>query len=136
MRGIAFAVFCAFLMVLGLPAAPARAGGYGVVAHGPRYVWYSSNCCYRRVVRHEREVFYVRAGTYVPDEVVVEPRPRAYDRRAVYVEPMVRHRQVRFSEFDVYWNDREFGVTGCYWNEAPVPIAPGAWAWGRKTTCY
>jgi len=36
----------------------------------------------------------------------------------------------------VYWSDREFGVTGCYWNEAPVPIAPGAWAWGRKTTCY
>jgi len=66
MRIIAFAGFCACLFAFALPAAPAQAGGYGIGVHGPGHVWYSSSCCYRRVVRHEREVFYVRAGAYLP----------------------------------------------------------------------
>ena len=131
MRAVAFAGSCACLLAFGLPAAPAQAGGYGVDVQGPGYVWYRSSCCYRRVVRHERRVFYVRPGAFPSDEVVVYPR-----RPRIYREVVVPHRTVRFSEFDTYWNDGEFGVTGCYWNEAPVPIAPGAWAWGRRTTCY
>jgi hypothetical protein len=66
MRTIAFAGFCACLFAFALPAAPAQAGGYGIGVHGPGYVWYSSSCCYRRVVRHRRDVFYVRAGAYLP----------------------------------------------------------------------
>jgi hypothetical protein len=134
MRAAAVAALCALgalLFTLSLPAAPAYAGGYGFGVHGPGYVWYSSSCCYRRVVRHERGVFYVRAGAFVPDDVVVAPAPRA-----LYVEPVVRHREVQFSEFDTYWNDREFGLAGCYWREAPVNVAPGAWFWGRKFACY
>jgi len=127
MRAI-FAALCLCALTLALPAAPAQAGGYGIGVHGPGYVWYSSSCCYRRVVRHQRDVFYVRAGAFAPDAVVVYPR------RRVYAE--VPHRRVRFSKFDTFWNDGEFGLTGCYWREAPIHVAPGAWFWGRKTTCY
>ncbi len=129
MRAVAFTAFCAFLFALVMPAAPARAGGYGIGVHGPGYVWYSSSCCYRRVVRHQREVFYVRAGSYLPDNVIVYARPRVH----TYVEP---HLRVRSSEFDIYLNDGGFGVAGCYWHEAPVPVRRGGWVWGRKTTCY
>ncbi len=127
MRAI-FAALCLCAFALTLPAAPAQAGGYGIGVHGPGYVWYSSSCCYRRVVRHQRDVFYVRAGAFAPDAVVVYPRAR--------VRTVVPHRRVRFSEFDTFWNDDEFGLTGCYWREAPIHVAPGAWFWGRKTTCY
>ena len=129
MRAI-FAALCFCAFALALSAASAQAGGYGIGVRGPSDVWYSSSCCYRRVVRHQRDVFYVRAGAFVPRAAVVYPR------RPVYVRVVEPHRRVRLTEFDIYWNDGEFGLTGCYWHEAPIHVAPGAWFWGRKTTCY
>jgi hypothetical protein len=134
MRGIALAALCSCLFALGMSAGPAQAGDYGYGAsgygaYGPGQVWYSSSCCYRRVVRHQRDVFYQRAGTYIPDAVLVYPRPRVY----AY---MVPHRRVRFSEFDYYSRYGDYGRVGCYWKEVPVPDLRGGWVWGRKTTCY
>jgi hypothetical protein len=47
-------------------------GCYGRSYYAPRrygQVWYSSSCCYRRVERHERSVYYVPAygGGYYRD---------------------------------------------------------------------
>src|SRR5262245_17081400 len=42
-------------------------GGYG--SYGGGNVWYSSSCCYRKVVKHVRRVAYVRSfgdGYYAP----------------------------------------------------------------------
>lgn len=140
MRAIACAALCSCLFALGLPATPVQAGGYGYGygSHGwhggyggyrARHVWYSSSCCYRKVVRHQRDVVYFRAGTNIPDYVVVYPRPPVY---AQYVAP---YRRVRLSEFDYYSRYGDYGRAGCFWNEAPIRIWPG-WVWGVRTTCY
>ena len=85
MRRITWVVLCScMLAAIALASSPARAGDYyygdgyyggGYRSSGyyndgysyrPRWhhrsVWYSSNCCYRKVVRHERSVRYVPEG--------------------------------------------------------------------------
>lgn len=138
MRAIACAALCSCLFTLALPAAPAQAGGYGYGVHGwhggyggygARHVWYSSSCCYRKVVRHQRDVVYFRAGTDIPDYVVVYPQPPVY---AQYAAP---YRRVRSSEFDYYSRWGDYGRVGCYWNETPIHDWVG-WVWGVRTRCY
>jgi hypothetical protein len=125
------AALCSCAFVVALSAAPAQAGGYGYGGYGPSHVWYSSSCCYRRVVRHRRDVFYVRAGGPVAGgAVVVYPRPPRY---ALFAEP---HQRVHFSAYDYYPSDGNYGLAGCYWREAPVQTVPGVWVWGRKVCCY
>jgi hypothetical protein len=70
MRRVVFALFCfCVLAAFAIPSIPAQAGGYysggGYYGSGyygqPSYgdqVWYSSSCCYRKIVRHERSVRY------------------------------------------------------------------------------
>jgi hypothetical protein len=131
MRRTAFAALCLSLFALGTPAVPAHAGGYRIGGYGADHVWYSTSCCYRRVVWQERGVFYARAGSpLVGRVIVVYPGPPLYVR---FAEP---HQRVHFSEFDAYWNDSDYGVAGCYWREAPIHAARGFWVWGRRTTCY
>jgi hypothetical protein len=52
------------LVSLGVLASPAKAGDYYeddyYRHHHADSAWYSSDCCYRKVVRHERSVRYVR----------------------------------------------------------------------------
>jgi hypothetical protein len=106
-------------LALDLAGGSARAGDYAGSS-----VWYSSSCCYQKVVRHRRDVFYVRAGAYG----YVDPYRRAYAYEAPY-------RRVRFSEFDYYSRYGNFGRAGCFWQEEPVRVWPG-WVWGVTTTCY
>jgi hypothetical protein len=82
MRRVAAAVvFVCVLVSSGLTASAVRAGDYYEDGYyGRRHadnVWYTSNCCYRKVVRHERSVRYVR--TYDED--------RSYERRGYYERP-------------------------------------------------
>ena len=84
MRRIVFAVLSACVLVaLGVLASPAKAGdyyegGYQRHRHADN-VWYSSKCCYRKVVRHERSVRYVR-----------EDYDRPYHRNGYYDRPRYR----------------------------------------------
>ena len=119
MRAIVYAVLCSCSLSPGLAGGPAQAGSYGGSS-----VWYSSSCCYQKVVRHRRDVFYVRAGAYGYDN----PYRRAY----AYAAPS---RRVRFSEFDYYSRYGDYGRAGCFWQEVPVRVWPG-WVWGVRTTCY
>jgi len=121
MRAIAFAAFCLCSLSLGL--GPAQAGGYGGGA-----VWYSSSCCYQKIVRHRRDVFYARAGSYIPDHAAYR-----YRRPYGYAEP---YRRVRFSEFDYYSRYGDYGRAGCFWQEEPLQDWRGGWVWGYRTTCY
>jgi len=115
----AIAVLCLCLSSLGLAGGPARAGGYGGSS-----VWYSSSCCYRKIVRHQRDVFYLPAGAYGYDD--------AYRRAYAYAAP---YRRVRFTEFDYYSRYGNYGRAGCFWQEEPMRVWPG-WVWGVSTTCY
>jgi hypothetical protein len=122
MRRIIFALLCSFMLAcLSSLVGPANAGEYGA-----RYVWYSSSCCYQKVVRHEREVRYVPLG-YAPFSYDDGP--------PVYVRPSGRYRLVRFSEFN-YSGVGVYGDEGCYWRRAPLPDWRGGWVWGVTTTCY
>jgi hypothetical protein len=124
MRAFVYAALCWCALAFGLSAGPAQAGGYGGYREGQ--VWYSSSCCYRKLVRHQRDVFYVRAGAYIPGYAY--PYRRAY----AYAAP---YRRVRLSEFDYYSRYGGYGRAGCFWQEVPVQVWPG-WVWGVRTTCY
>jgi hypothetical protein len=75
MRKVILAVSWIFFAAtsVALLGTAAQAGDYyGGSSYAPRHygqVWYSSSCCYRRVVRHERSVYYVPAygGGYYSD---------------------------------------------------------------------
>jgi hypothetical protein len=122
MRSIVVAALCSCALVFSLSAAPAWAGDYGATS-----VWYSSSCCYQKLVRHQRDVIYYRAGA-------LQPYYAAYPYPYVgYVEP---HRVVRFSEFDYYSRFGDYGHAGCYWKKVPIRDWRGGWVWGVKTTCY
>ena len=111
----ALSVLCScVLMVLAAAINPAHAGdryyGGGGVYYGDGYyhrsrgnAWYSSDCCYRRVVRHVTQVRYVhvaprrygwapyrpwREGYYRPQRPVYVGRPASYTE--VYVGPARR----------------------------------------------
>jgi hypothetical protein len=77
MRHIAFAVLCSCVLVL--LGVSAKAGDYyddGYYRHRSNNVWYSSSCCYKKVIRHERSVRYSR----IEEE-------RRYDRQGYYDRP-------------------------------------------------
>ena len=132
MRAFVYAAFCAGAFALSLSAGPAQAGGYGYYGgyggYGGSDVWYSSSCCYQKLVRHRRDVFYVRAGAYIPGYY-------AYPRRYGYGHFVAPYRRVRLSEFDYYSRYGNYGRAGCFWSEMPIQVWPG-WIWGRRTTCY
>lgn len=76
------------LMALGAFVSPVVAGEYG-----GRYVWYSADCCYQKVVRHERDVRYIPVRRYA--------RPYVYEQRPrVYAPPLRRHCVVQQSAFN------------------------------------
>ena len=126
MRAFVYAVLCSCAFAFGMAAGPAQAGGYG--GYGEGQVWYSGSCCYQKLVRHRRDVFYVRAGAYIPGYYV-------YPRRYGYGQFIAPYRRVRLSEFDYYSRYGDYGRAGCFWREAPLRDWIG-WVWGRRTTCY
>ena len=136
MRAFVYAALCSCAFVFCLSTGPAQAGGYGYGVYGGyggyrgSDVWYSSSCCYQKLVRHRRDVFYVRAGAYVPGYYLY-PRRYGYG----YGHFVVPYRRVRLSEFDYYSRYGGYGRVGCYWREAPIPVWLG-WVWGVSTTCY
>lgn len=84
MRHVVFAILSAcVLFSLGVVTSPAKAGEYnddGYYRHRhSSNVWYSSNCCYRKVVRHERSVRYERVYN-----------ERSYERHGYYERPYRR----------------------------------------------
>jgi hypothetical protein len=120
MRRVAFVMLCSCVLAFGLLGGPAKAGGYET-----NYVWYSSSCCYQKVVRHQRSVRYVPTGGYAPNYV-------RYVRPRFYGLPTGRYRHVQFSEFN-YSGVIAYAGHDCYWRK--VPLGDG-WAWGLTKICY
>ena len=143
MPRIAYVILCSCLLVLtALFAGPACAGDYGDGYYRDGYyggrsyrggyhrphrtrVWYSSNCCYRKIVRHVRSVRYVR----------VRPRHRYYgynyDRpryRTSYYDVPPR----RYVGYDGY-ADRGYG---CHRRRVRAISADGERVWAVSARCY
>jgi hypothetical protein len=148
MRRIVFAILCGCVLVsLGVLTSPVKAGdyyedGYSRHRHSSN-VWYSDNCCYRKIVRHERSVRYERED----DEPVYERRgyydrpyrsSRYYDAPRRYVNDSYVARR--------YVNDGDYGYSGyagyasyadtCSRRKVPLDDGRGGWVWGLKTNCY
>ena len=90
----------------------------------PTRVWYSSNCCYRKIVRHVRAVRYVH----------VRPRHRYYgyyDRphsRVSYYDVPPR----RYGGYGGY-AERDYG---CHRRRVRAIGADGEWVWAVSARCY
>lgn len=146
MRRVAFAIlsFCAVAFIA-LFAGPTQAGEYYRHDDGYSYrpyhrnvrVWYSSSCCYRRVVRHEARVRYVpveRYGYYGRPY-----RDGYYDRpyrRSEYERPY------HYSDYPYYRSSTVSGwretsdVDNCYWRRTRVLDGRGGWVWGAARVCH
>lgn len=129
-------------------------GGYGYRAGT---VAYSSNCCYRKVVRYVRKVSYVRVddgyrhGYYAPrhHHSYYQGSPyrsvsyrEPYYRPAVYSEPYRRpYYDGRPYRHDDAYNDgyRPYRVSygdSCTVRRVRVSDGYGGWVWASSRVCY
>ena len=143
MPRIAYVILCSCLLVFTvLLAGPARAGDYrdGYYRDGynsgryyrSRYhrarhprVWYSSNCCYRKIVRHVRSVRYVR----------VRPRHRYYGRYYNRPRYRVSYYDVPPRRYDGYDGYADRGYR-CHRRRVRAIDAYGEQVWTVSTRCY
>jgi hypothetical protein len=157
------------LGLIAIPAAPAKAGDYytsgsgyygdgyyGDRSYRPRHrnVWYSSSCCYRKIVRHERTVRYVptdsgyRSSYYDDGYYRRHYRSSYYNdgyyhhsyRSGYYDRPYYRHRY--YSDYYArpyrsyrYYNAGYSSYDSCYRGRVQVRDGRGGWVWGRRV-CY
>ena len=109
---------------------PAQAGGYS--GYHQTRVWYTSGCCYRKVVRRVTTVRTTSRVRYVRIDRHDVPYRYGY-----YTRP---YDAVRFVAYDDYWR----GLSYRYANFVPAPdcrlvrIAnlDGTWDWARRAGCF
>lgn len=144
MRHAAFAVLSSCVVAFtALLVGPALAGDYSRYDGGydsPRpyrgneHVWYSSSCCYRRVVRHAAHYEQIdRYGYYD------RPRHSGYYGRHYGYGPY--ERSYRYSDYPYYrsrtvsnWRDAS-GDESCHWRRTQVFDGRGGWVWGTRRVC-
>ena len=143
MRRSVFAMLSACVLVsLAILTSPAKAGdyyedGYSRHRHSGN-VWYSSDCCYKKVIRHERSVRYVpvdeerryeRHGYY--------DRPYRsssyYDTPRRYVDDSYVPR--RYDSYSSYSSGYSSYADSCYTRRAQVEDGRGGWVWGVRRVC-
>lgn len=153
----AFAILCSCVL-LGFSSfvGSAQAGDYydGYYPRRAANVWYSSDCCYKKIVRHVRQVRYVRNEPYrrygyydaprYRESYYAPPRDRYYA-PARYTEtydvPRYSGYAPRYSTYRSYDGYRGYdaynAVSDCSYNRRiPVADGRGGWVWGYRTGCY
>lgn len=152
MRRLAFTFLCSCVLVsLGFLAAPAQAGDYygnGYYSGGYRSnVYYSSSCCYKKVVRHVTSTRYVRVDEgrpYYRSSYYDRPyRYGSYERPRYYDRPYRPARYVDSVNYDDYtYSPRPFydgayaSAEDCSRRRIRVRDGYGGWVWGVKRNCY
>lgn len=166
----AFAILCSCVFLSLAALVPAQAGdhygdgydrggyhgGGGYHRSGydrPRYrsnVWYSSSCCYKKVVRHVRQVHYQRIYRESYYDRPYRHRHGYYDRphRYGYSDRPYRESYYQRPYRPAYYDaprsyDRGYDAYNsasyterCYRKRVPLGDGRGGWVWGHKTTCY
>lgn len=151
----AYLILCSCLIVFaGVVAGPADAGNrdddyrddgrYVDVAYPPQRpnrVWYSSSCCYMKIVRHvghKREVRYVKVRSSRIKEAMLE-RQRERAGRRERVRERVRHsdrpRRVARYKVIVVRRDGEDDGERCRHRRVRVLKAGGGWTWALTARC-
>lgn len=159
MRRVVSALLSACVLVsLAILTSPAKAGdyyddGYYRPRHSYNYnTYYSTDCCYKKIVRHERSVHYRRLNDesyydrpyrhsyYAPPSY----RPSYYDRpyrssytydsprRYGYDSYVSRGYVSSYSNYPTYSSYAD----SCYQRSVPIADDRGGWVWGTKTRCY
>ena len=167
MHRIALAVlgFCVLVLASSLTSNPAAAGEYyrGHAGYSRGNVWYSSSCCYRKVVKHVRKVRYVRVDDGYRQGYYAPPRNQSYYgggpyRSTVYSEPYrgayYTGRPYRYdgggydggaSGYRVGYGGSYGGYAGgygssyadrCTVRRVRVYDGYGGWVWTRSRVCY
>ncbi len=153
--GLAALLFAALFASGAAHAGEYYDGGYG---YRTGNVSYSSNCCYRKVVRYVRKVSYVRVddgyrdGYYAPRHRSTyyygspyrtvdyrEPyyRPASYSEP--YRSPYYDSRPYRYSGGDYDGGYRQYRVSygdGCTVRRVRVADGYGGWVWASSRVCY
>jgi hypothetical protein len=124
------------LACLAVFSAPAKAGDY-YDGYRRGDVWYTSSCCYRKVVRHVRIVRYVRVEPY--DRYGYYARPHDLGSRPYIGYPHVGYydrpwrRIYRYG----YYRARYAGYAdGCHYRRIPWADHRGGWVWAVAAYCY
>lgn len=120
------------LTVFGAAITSASAGDYyGGGYYGGGYrssgenVWYSSSCCYRKVVRHERTVHYVRNDGYYGGGYRDGYYGGSAYRSSYYVAP-------RRYDYDTGWGGRYGSFSSCT-SRVRVADGFGGWVWATSS---
>jgi hypothetical protein len=159
-------IFACVLIPFGLAAGPANAGEYyddGYYRHSyADNVWYSSHCCYRKIVRHEQSVRYVRVENEAPYyQHGYYERPyyeRSYSDRSYYERPYrssyYYERPYRWGHYVRPWHYVDYSYTPSdytgyrYWDTSvysrhaencgriPLRDGTGGWVWSRRAGCF
>lgn len=167
MRRMALSVLglCVFGFFSLLMPNSASAGEYygGHAGYSGGNVWYSSSCCYRKVVKHVRKVRYVRVDDGYRHGYYAPPRYQSYYdggpyRSTVYSEPY-RGPYYTGRPYRYFGGEYAGGVSGyrvgygvsyggyvggyapayadrCTVRRARVYDGYGGWVWTRSRVCY
>lgn len=130
------------LVSLAILTSPAKAGDYyGDGYSRPRHsnAWYSSDCCYKKIVRHERSVHYRRV-----DEDRYHDRSsyqdRSYRRSYTYESPRryVNDGYSRYGYSRPGYSSSGYSsyADSCHRHRVQIDDGRGGWVWGAKINCY
>lgn len=152
------AVLCLSVLALLGVVVPAKAGDYydnGYRTSGYRNVYYSSSCCYKKVVRHETTSRYVRVDedrSYYRGGYYDRPyrsssyydRPRRYvddnyyaPRRYVGYDNGGYSGYSDYSNYSGYSGNPGYSAYGqsCYRQRVRVEDGRGGWVWSSTRVC-
>lgn len=158
---VAIVFACAFVP-FGMLVDPANAGEYYDGGYYRRHDtdndWYSSHCCYRKIVHHERSVHYERVeneARYYRHSYYDRPyyeRPyyeRSYFDRSYYERPYrssyYYEKPTRYLDYSypsrgnsTYRNWNTFIYSRHAENCGRIPLADGSdgWVWSRRAGCF
>jgi hypothetical protein len=135
-------LYSCLIVFAGLLVRPAHAGShddgyYRDVTYRPHHVsrvWYSSNCCYRKIVRHVRQVRYVK----VPPPPKKKARLRLHRQYREYGD--YDRPRYRVSHYDLpprYVDDGGYVVRRdrCHHRRVRVLSGDGGWMWALRARC-
>ena len=141
MRRVVSALLGACVLVsLGLVTGSAKAGDYyddGYYRSRHSNSWTSSDCCYKKIVRHERNVHYRR----LENESYYD-RPRYDDRsyrQSYYDRPYRSYTYEtprRYVDSYSGYSSYSSYADSCYKRSVPIADNRGGWVWGTKSNCY
>ena len=106
----------------------------GYHRHRSNNVWYSSDCCYKKVVRHERSVHYRRIdndGYYDRPSYYDQPYRRSYTN---YDTPRRYDTDRYYSGYSNYSSYSSY-ADSCYLRSVRIDDNRGGWVWGTRRVC-